>query len=368
MILIENRYVSQLVTPNHRILLKYVYNMDRKLKRVESDWHYVPAADIRPHSGLRLPVAGIIQNENPADFSLDLLRSVGWTITEGSYGRYGEVLIYQSVTKNPDKVASIGACLNSAGLEFSRYDQRKTYKGGPYLLATFRLPRPQASRIKNIVPDKTLTIPLVTALSFDQCTALYDSLVDGDGHRMADGRVSWSQKDPSELDAFRVLCLMLGKRTFQSAKGREVYVTNRSDCQIHQSDFAECVSSIGYRGRVWCPTLPNSNFVAKRNGRIFITGNTFPLGICWNPILSSCPPDGGIVLDPFAGSATVAEAVELSNILGAAVKDREMVAKTRQECAKGQKPLVAQARRKWIMLEISPKYCEIAERRLKPYR
>ncbi len=40
-------------------------------------------------------------------------------------------------------------------------------------------------------------------------------------------------------------------------------------------------------------------------------------------MLSSCPPDG-IVLDPFGGSCTVAEAVELVNILGKAVKDREI--------------------------------------------
>lgn len=94
---------------------------------------------------------------------------------------------------------------------------------------------------------------------------------------------------------------------------------------------------------------------------------TYPLSVCWNAILSSAPPDG-IVLDPFAGSATVAEAVELVNRLGKDVKDRERVAEARRQAAQGQRPLKTMASRRWVMIEISGKYCEIAERRLRPYR
>ncbi len=77
--------------------------------------------------------------------------------------------------------------------------------------------------------------------------------------------------------------------------------------------------------------------------------------------------EGGVVLDPFAGSATVAEAVEILNILGKKPAPDEL-RELRAELAKGQKPLAKAAARRWIMLELSPAYCAIAENRLRPYR
>ncbi len=77
--------------------------------------------------------------------------------------------------------------------------------------------------------------------------------------------------------------------------------------------------------------------------------------------------EGGVVLDPFAGSGTVAEAVEILNILGKK-PDPDELRELRAELAKGQKPLAKAAARRWIMLELSPAYCVIAENRLRPYR
>jgi hypothetical protein len=39
------------------------------------------------------------------------------------------------------------------------------------------------------------------------------------------------------------------------------------------------VTPIEYEGNVWCVTVPTGAFVARRNGKIFITGNSgFPKG------------------------------------------------------------------------------------------
>ena len=89
---------------------------------------------------------------------------------------------------------------------------------------------------------------------------------------------------------------------------------------------------------------------------------TFPLGICWNPILSSAPKDG-IVMDIFAGSGTVAEAVELVNIYGKKPTGEQV----KQSRSMKTRPLTPQGSRRWILVEINPKYCQIAQRRLDPY-
>jgi len=82
----------------------------------------------------------------------------------------------------------------------------------------------------------------------------------------------------------------------------------------------------------------------------------FPPELPLRPILASCPPDG-IVLDPLAGSGTVAYVCELIN-RGKWDEFRMHV----NETAKRTKWNL-----KWIMIEINPEYCKIMEKRLEPF-
>ena len=84
---------------------------------------------------------------------------------------------------------------------------------------------------------------------------------------------------------------------------------------------------------------------------------TFPPELPLRPILATCPPDNGIVLDPLAGSGTVALTCELINH-GKWDEFRLYV----NEIAKKQKWNI-----KWIMIEMNPEYCKIAEKRLAPF-
>ncbi len=84
----------------------------------------------------------------------------------------------------------------------------------------------------------------------------------------------------------------------------------------------------------------------------------YPLALNYRPILSSCPPDG-LVCDIFAGSGTTAEAVEITN--GTIVSSED--AKLKQLCPRWQPG----ANRKWVMMEINPKYVEIMKKRLSRY-
>jgi DNA modification methylase len=83
---------------------------------------------------------------------------------------------------------------------------------------------------------------------------------------------------------------------------------------------------------------------------------TFPVELPLRPILASCPPDG-VVLDPLAGSGTVAYTCELIN-RGMWDEFRVYV----NENAKRTKWNL-----KWIMIEINPNYCKIIEKRLEPF-
>jgi DNA modification methylase len=82
----------------------------------------------------------------------------------------------------------------------------------------------------------------------------------------------------------------------------------------------------------------------------------FPPELPLRPILASCPTDG-VVLDPLAGSGTVAYVCELINY-GKWDEFRIYV----NEIAKRTKWNL-----KWIMIEINPEYCKIMEKRLEQF-
>ncbi|MEM4211249.1 MAG: site-specific DNA-methyltransferase [Candidatus Caldarchaeum sp.] len=91
----------------------------------------------------------------------------------------------------------------------------------------------------------------------------------------------------------------------------------------------------------------------------------FPIELCLRPILASCPPDG-VVLDPFAGSGTVGEAVMLLNIFGKKPTSEQMK-RLKQNLASGVRPLEFAAMRRCILVDINPEYCELMRNRLKTY-
>lgn len=73
--------------------------------------------------------------------------------------------------------------------------------------------------------------------------------------------------------------------------------------KIESSTGEAWTGRVKYKGGVWRPKTSNGTWVACRNGKPFITGNTFLEAMCEIPVKFGCP-EGGIVLDPFCGSGT----------------------------------------------------------------
>jgi DNA modification methylase len=90
-------------------------------------------------------------------------------------------------------------------------------------------------------------------------------------------------------DWFQVIAFRLGYHTIDGAQ--DVHCTDRRAIGIRGTNGKGLnVDRVEYDGVVWCPKTPNGTWVARRNGRPFITGNTFPPELCEKPIKSSCPP------------------------------------------------------------------------------
>jgi DNA modification methylase len=310
---LQNQWVDQLVTPNHRVLLKYVHNSNNCRKHFDENWHYINAEDIKVHSGILIPNAG--KYNGFLSIGEDKAALLGWIITDGHIRPNGSINIYQSLSANPLKVEQIENLLKKANINYTRSERFRPYNNGQSHEVTFSIPKTRNDLswvFEWLNDDKTPKWELLH-LIHNELKVLFDALIDGDGHRRkSDGRVSFIQKNEYTQLWFRPLACHLNLRTTIHEKRTRIsscmtsHVTDYNYSQIHQTDFKECITKEHYKGKVWCPNLPNTNFVAKRNNRIFITGNTFPAKLIEPCIKAGCP-ENGTVLDPFGGSGTVGE-------------------------------------------------------------
>jgi len=306
LIVIENKWVAQYVTPNHRVLLKYVHSALKK--QPDEFWHYKRADSIRPHSGVLIPLSGKYEGELDVG-SVERAELLGWILTEGCFTGLTKgkgITIYQSNHANPHKVKRIEELLRECNIDYTRTDrlrQKSVIKDKVYIRHEVAFYIKKSGKnwqwiLEWINEDKMPQWKLLH-IRKEQLEALYRGIIAGDGHHRKDGRDSFVQKNDYMREWFRTLCVHLGKRTTEYNKpylrsAGTVYVTNQNYAQIHSSDFKECVKKIKYKGIVWCPHLPNTNFVARRKGndgeyRYFITGNTFPERLIHPMVKAGCP-------------------------------------------------------------------------------
>lgn len=125
-----------------------------------------------------------------------------------------------------------------------------------------------------------------------QRVVLYDTMLKGDGcWDEASGRFRKFVAGTKErADVFLMLCALVGKpanakcRDFSDYKPKKYAsmgnIPKSGPCwmvELKQSTRAQ--SGYGksikrWKGKVWCPTIEHGTWIAKRNGTVFVTGNS----------------------------------------------------------------------------------------------
>lgn len=268
--------IDALTTPSHRWMTKSNVANKSSVFLTTEELHD------KPHH-LMVVGGGDINNAfaDSATISDELVELLGWVITEGymrTTQRHGRnvdnsVIITQSM-KNPghvERIRGLGKHFAAQGATCSVYERQSG-------IVDFYFGAGISQIIRGLIPDKQLPAELLSLLTHDQALLLYRTLLDGDGHVRAKGS-HWFQKDSERLDAFQMLCSMLGYRTHRrqpSSDGRygeasavaiyrQRHVTNRSLRKSQEH----------YEGVVWCPTTPSGTWLARRNGTTYWTGNSW---------------------------------------------------------------------------------------------
>jgi len=270
---IDSRSLDILMTPNHRCVIEREDNQD---KRQRSDYHreyynaIVEARDLRKRD--KIIVAGNYIAPSVKTVDDDLVRLIGWFVTEGYYHKpTNSVYIGQTKIDGQKDIENIRKRL---GIEGYRVKETQ-YKNGNGIHKDYYIPAHIRDEIEKYIFNKELSVGFLRLLTKDQLKLLYDAMINGDGCRSGDHVAQFIQNPGKTLDSFQTLCVMLG---FQPGITKK----KSSDC------FSICETTIKsrqikrnmpmavqYHGVVWCPKTKHSTWVARRNGKVFITGNTF---------------------------------------------------------------------------------------------
>ena len=272
---LTNRGIDALITPGHKIVT------NRGLVPVE----YLLQSD------KIIMLGNPVKTNNEPKYSNSMVELLGWILAEGNYQPKKQlVTIYQNEGVYADRIR---VCLNTLNFKFSESTGRKNI--------SFLLNRPASNKIFSILPVKNLSMEFILDLTSAQRELLINTMVDGDGWSRSSGW-SYTQKNATHVDLFQALCAISGHKTnshFATHKsfGKQVSYFNinkfaSNTTNVTSIDFHGGSRNgrglIGrgkathpnqptthYTGIVWCPETEYGCFVARRAGKVYLTGNTY---------------------------------------------------------------------------------------------
>lgn len=229
--------------------------------------------------------------EADASVSDDMLELAGWFLTDGTMDKTGtRVRVFQS---KPANAARIQSLFDRLGAAYTVCHNRKMTVWGLTTRPRNGDGRGLAAWLRTSFPKRVLTPEFVASLSKRQAAHLMAVMLLGDGH--VGEQTHFYTRSEASAKAFQMLCVLAGKASsvawrdmtkyngtkFESMPNTPrmtgvwvVSVYKRDKVQVRQHH-----ASTSNGNGVWCPSVPNTYFVARRKGTVYITGNTMFQGL-----------------------------------------------------------------------------------------
>lgn len=274
--------IDSIVTPNHRVVLRRSQRAAGRARMY--DWTFCSAASVPHH--IYVPLGGAPAGSGVA-LSDDMLRLVGWIATDGYFAgtrgggiprRYLGIQQAHATTKRGrSMVAELDGLLARLNAK-SRTERpaRKSGKGGGPSVSYY-LGRELSAKVLAWTGDEIHRVPrpLITGCSRSQLESLMQGLLEGDGtadRASGQWRIFYAGLNEGLADDVQEIALRLGisatKRHVPQNGQWTVLLSRRSHHYIRKPQTSE------YSGVVWCVTVPSGAFVARRHGKVFVTGNS----------------------------------------------------------------------------------------------
>lgn len=276
--------IDALTTPNHRWLIDYGKGKYKRTKMVDSEY----LARSKNNNPIHLTAARPFEQKGNGTWSNDEVRLIGWVLTDGCYekDRPNCISIKQSIIGNPHKVEIIDGIIERLNVDFGRSGPDNT--GG----IKWKVSKALGIKIRAALPNKILNSKFINSLSTEQLQILYDNMLLGNGALITKTNRydSFGAGTKQKALEFSRLCVLLG--VSHSIESSEPYVAKKQYdsmpnipqqtqkfwyVRFKQRDRAQAMFGskwVKYDNKVWCPTVDNGTFIARRGSSVYVTGNS----------------------------------------------------------------------------------------------
>jgi len=266
MYLFENRHISQLVTPNHKIAVSV-----KERRKDFTDYKLIEAQDVKKSWILNFPLAGELDGTiHEKDAYL-----IGWWLTDAWKHNDGKACMFSQ--SKPKTLSKLKQYLDNNNIKYSEYI--KNYKEEKHRNEhIFYVTGVIADKLLKQYPDRKLTW---SVLNWDKESrmSLLEGLMDGDGsYRDNEYSMTFWSHDIERCDIVQALCISLNYRAYIYTKNGVVSgVVFNVAHNSTQTQTRHHKANVPYTGKVYCLETETGAFVIRRDGKAFISGNSgFP--------------------------------------------------------------------------------------------
>ena len=268
---LKNRISDQLISPEHRVVRRrfgadgYVLEPIEKILDFKSPF-IVPVGSL-----------GYIAGDQALDENI--IKLIAWVIAEGTLDKgergSGRISIYQSAIKNQADYLEIKDICADLKLIYTERSQQGLGEDCQIL-------RFDAASTRKILSyfqvDKTKGIKFIPScilgLDSEGSRLFLETYIKGDGFE--DNKICTVHEKIKD-GLFQVAAnagygaTVLVRRPDNELSKKDRYIIRLIQ---HVDTYIATVKQVKYKGIIWCPNTKNETVIARRNGKIFITGNT----------------------------------------------------------------------------------------------
>ena len=290
---IKNKNIDCLMTKEHRIPVRYskiiTKNKIRRdvwTKNIQMFSIMSLLYDIKSKRQIKYKISSYKKdgekiNKNDAGI-------LGLVLSDGNISKRGEIVVIQSLSANNEKCKIIENIFKNSNIIYSKRIQRAIEKvafGKKFIsqMVVFRILKNKSNNdfiMKYIDNKRTPIIKEMLKLHGDSLKEIFKSMMLGDSaHNTYKNSeyFEYRNQNKKRIDFVKILCILLNQSFCENKDKRgynRLFIKNKSQIDI----INNITKANFYKGKVWCLSSNNGSFIAKRNGTMFITGNSLRHG------------------------------------------------------------------------------------------
>ena len=260
MVFYEDKRISQISTTEHKMYFKNHY---------KSEWRVGEISEMLNYAHPAIPFTGYRQVQSNLDHIQ--LRVLIMIQADGHYTAEGNIKLSFSKLRKVERCKSL---LRKAEICFNLKEYMDKSKKR-YVFTIYSRHLPLWLRM---FENKTFD----TWLFDESADVFFDELVHWDGYQSAKNSIQYSTVNRKNADIIQAFAHLSGRACQMSIKKRSQVHNNWQDAYIldiwlrpkNAHQIQRKAKKIDYTGIVYCAMTPTGFFLVRRNGRVWVTGNS----------------------------------------------------------------------------------------------